>query len=36
MSSNSKNDNIIDQLKRKNKNAVIFGDDTWTKLFKFE
>jgi len=28
-------DNIISQLNKKNKSAIIFGDDTWAKLFDF-
>lgn len=28
-------DNIINQLNSQNKTSIIFGDDTWAKLFEF-
>ncbi len=36
LSSQSKVDNLIDQLNRRNKSVKVFGDDTWKKLFKFQ
>ena len=35
LASKIKIDNIITQLNIKNKTSIIFGDDTWIKLFDF-